>query len=81
GDTVGDPFKDTSAVSMNPFIKFTTLFGLLAVELALGLPRAVSLSIAAAFFVVSLVFVWRSFYAMRITGADVAACLDTEEGC
>ena len=66
GDTVGDPFKDTSSVAMNPVIKFTTLFGLLAVELAITMPRNVSAWLAAAFFVVSLVFVWRSFYAMRI---------------
>ena len=66
GDTVGDPFKDTSSVAMNPIIKFTTLFGLLAVELAITMPRNVSAWLAAAFFVVSLVFVWRSFYAMRI---------------
>jgi K(+)-stimulated pyrophosphate-energized sodium pump len=70
GDTVGDPFKDTSSVAMNPVIKFTTLFGLLAVELAVKLASevgaATSLALAAAFFVVSLVFVWRSFYAMRI---------------
>jgi K(+)-stimulated pyrophosphate-energized sodium pump len=70
GDTVGDPFKDTSSVAMNPIIKFTTLFGLLAVELAVSLtsdqgPR-VSQLLAALFFAGSLVFVWRSFYAMRI---------------
>jgi K(+)-stimulated pyrophosphate-energized sodium pump len=65
GDTVGDPFKDTSSVAMNPVIKFTTLFGLLAVELAesLGAGRG---WLAAAFFAVSIVFVWRSFYGMRI---------------
>jgi K(+)-stimulated pyrophosphate-energized sodium pump len=70
GDTVGDPFKDTSSVAMNPVIKFTTLFGLLAVELAVslsatsgpGLSRVLSL----VFFVLSTVFVWRSFYGMRI---------------
>ncbi len=66
GDTVGDPFKDTSSVAMNPVIKFTTLFGLLAVELAEGLP-GMRLGLAAAFFVVSVIFVWRSFYKMRIT--------------
>jgi K(+)-stimulated pyrophosphate-energized sodium pump len=71
GDTVGDPFKDTSSVAMNPVIKFTTLFGLLAVELAVGLDRTVSIALAAGFFLASTVFVWRSFYAMRIkTGAD-----------
>jgi K(+)-stimulated pyrophosphate-energized sodium pump len=69
GDTVGDPFKDTSSVAMNPIIKFTTLFGLLAVELSVEMSRSVSRMLAAAFFAVSLVFVWRSFYGMRI-GAD-----------
>jgi len=66
GDTVGDPFKDTSSVAMNPIIKFTTLFGLLAVELAIELPVATSRIAAAAFFAVAVVFVWRSFYSMRI---------------
>jgi K(+)-stimulated pyrophosphate-energized sodium pump len=66
GDTVGDPFKDTSSVAMNPVIKFTTLFGLLAVELAVGMPKSTSTALAAVFFVISAVFVWRSFYAMRI---------------
>jgi K(+)-stimulated pyrophosphate-energized sodium pump len=70
GDTVGDPFKDTSSVAMNPVIKFTTLFGLLAVSLAVNLSREsgsrVSLGLAAVFFVLSLIFVWRSFYGMRI---------------
>jgi K(+)-stimulated pyrophosphate-energized sodium pump len=70
GDTVGDPFKDTSSVAMNPVIKFTTLFGLLAVELAVKLSNeagaSVSHLLSAAFFVLSLVFVWRSFYGMRI---------------
>src|SRR5512134_450519 len=66
GDTVGDPFKDTSSVAMNPIIKFTTLFGLLAVELAITLDPTVSHLLAAAFFLVSVVFVYRSFYGMRI---------------
>jgi len=70
GDTVGDPFKDTSSVAMNPIIKFTTLFGLLAVELAVSLTAergaVLSRGLAAAFFVASVIFVWRSFYAMRI---------------
>jgi K(+)-stimulated pyrophosphate-energized sodium pump len=70
GDTVGDPFKDTSSVAMNPVIKFTTLFGLLAVELAVQLTSEqgamLSHVLAAGFFVVALVFVWRSFYGMRI---------------
>jgi K(+)-stimulated pyrophosphate-energized sodium pump len=71
GDTVGDPFKDTSSVAMNPVIKFTTLFGLLAVELAVSLARqngtALTSALAALFFLVSVTFVWRSFYRMRIT--------------
>ena len=66
GDTVGDPFKDTSSVAMNPVIKFTTLFGLLAVELAIKLPDGLRFGLAAAFFLVSTVFVYRSFYGMRI---------------
>jgi K(+)-stimulated pyrophosphate-energized sodium pump len=77
GDTVGDPFKDTSSVAMNPIIKFTTLFGLLAVELGVSLTAergaGMSLFLAAAFFAVSLVFVWRSFYAMRIRSEAVAS--------
>jgi len=68
GDTVGDPFKDTSSVAMNPIIKFTTLFGILAVELVRTQPHPLKYSLAAVFFIVSVVFVWRSFYAMRITG-------------
>ncbi|HYD40941.1 MAG TPA: sodium-translocating pyrophosphatase [Anaeromyxobacter sp.] len=66
GDTVGDPFKDTSSVAMNPIIKFTTLFGLLAVELALRMSTAARLSLAGVFLAVATVFVWRSFYRMRI---------------
>jgi K(+)-stimulated pyrophosphate-energized sodium pump len=66
GDTVGDPFKDTSSVAMNPIIKFTTLFGLLAVELAITLDPAVSHTLAAVFYLISAVFVYRSFYGMRI---------------
>jgi K(+)-stimulated pyrophosphate-energized sodium pump len=66
GDTVGDPFKDTSSVAMNPIIKFTTLFGLLAVELATEMQTSTRLVLAAVFFAVSVVFVWRSFYGMRI---------------
>jgi K(+)-stimulated pyrophosphate-energized sodium pump len=73
GDTVGDPFKDTSSVAMNPVIKFTTLFGLLAVSLAVNLSREsgpmVSHALSAIFFAISLVFVWRSFYGMRIGSA------------
>ncbi len=66
GDTVGDPFKDTSSVALNPIIKFTTLFGLLAVELAIGLDPQIALTAAAIFFALSLVFVHRSFFSMRI---------------
>jgi K(+)-stimulated pyrophosphate-energized sodium pump len=70
GDTVGDPFKDTSSVALNPVIKFTTLFGLLAVELAVTLTAergpALSHVLAAVFFGLSVIFVWRSFYGMRI---------------
>jgi len=70
GDTVGDPFKDTSSVAMNPIIKFTTLFGLLAVEMAVGLVASgrgrLTHVLAALFFGVSVVFVYRSFYSMRI---------------
>jgi K(+)-stimulated pyrophosphate-energized sodium pump len=67
GDTVGDPFKDTSSVSMNPIIKFTTLFGLLALELALALSQKGSLNIilAATFFVIAIVFVVKSFTDMK----------------
>ncbi len=70
GDTVGDPFKDTSSVALNPVIKFTTLFGLLAVELAVTLTRdqgaTITNALAVAFFLVSFFFVYRSFYGMRI---------------
>jgi K(+)-stimulated pyrophosphate-energized sodium pump len=67
---VGDPFKDTSSVAMNPVIKFTTLFGLLAVQLAVRLTTdagpLLGHALAAVFFVLSMLFVWRSFYGMRI---------------
>jgi K(+)-stimulated pyrophosphate-energized sodium pump len=67
GDTVGDPFKDTSSVSLNPVIKFTTLFGLLAVEIAVTMQNAtMKHAIGGAIFLVALVFVYRSFYGMRI---------------
>jgi K(+)-stimulated pyrophosphate-energized sodium pump len=73
GDTVGDPFKDTSSVAMNPIIKFTTLFGLLAVELATEMQTSTRLVLAAIFFAISVVFVWRSFYGMRIEAGIRAA--------
>ena len=66
GDTVGDPYKDTSSVALNPIIKFTTLFGLLAVEMAVAAPRCISLGLGIFFFVVGLAFVLKSFYGMRI---------------
>ncbi len=71
GDTVGDPYKDTSSVALNPIIKFTTLFGLLAVEMAVAAPRCVSLGLGIVFFLIGLVFVWRSFYRMRIEAKKV----------
>ena len=92
GDTVGDPFKDTSSVALNPVIKFTTLFGLLAVQLAVKLsadnldknPWLVP-GLSLAFFMVAVVFVWRSFYTMRIGAAIEEADAeladsDSEEG-
>ncbi len=73
GDTVGDPFKDTSSVALNPVIKFTTLFGLLAVELAVQLTAdqgaGITHALAAFFFLISFTFVYRSFYGMRIKGS------------
>ncbi|MGH7241795.1 MAG: sodium-translocating pyrophosphatase [Phycisphaerales bacterium] len=74
GDTVGDPFKDTSSVALNPVIKFTTLFGLLAVELAVSMKTGgnihtnLTIGLTIAFFLVSAFFVYRSFYGMRISG-------------
>jgi K(+)-stimulated pyrophosphate-energized sodium pump len=74
GDTVGDPFKDTSSVALNPIIKFTTLFGLLAVNLAVDVTAkqgaALTTGLAVVFFAVSVVFVYRSFYGMRIESKD-----------
>ena len=72
GDTVGDPFKDTSSVAMNPIIKFATLFGLLAVELAIEIPAALKVILAIGFFAVALSFVYRSFYGMRIESTEPA---------
>ncbi|MCB2305760.1 sodium-translocating pyrophosphatase [Clostridium estertheticum] len=67
GDTVGDPFKDTSSVALNPIIKFTTLFGMLTMEIAISERfRAVAPYIGAIFFIIAIIFVWRSFYGMRI---------------
>ncbi len=83
GDTVGDPFKDTSSVAMNPIIKFTTLFGLLAVELANDeknpMPRTTSAVLAAAFFVVAVYCVYRSFYGMRINAQGKPEVREAEE--
>jgi K(+)-stimulated pyrophosphate-energized sodium pump len=77
GDTVGDPFKDTSSVAMNPVIKFTTLFGLLAVSLAVKMTAetapATTIILAAVFFLVSVMFVYRSFYGMRIRSGEPPA--------
>jgi K(+)-stimulated pyrophosphate-energized sodium pump len=73
GDTVGDPFKDTSSVAMNPVIKFTTLFGLLAVQLAITLDPGLSRILAGVFFALSMIFVYRSFYGMRIQSDDITA--------
>ncbi|MGA7337248.1 MAG: sodium/proton-translocating pyrophosphatase, partial [Candidatus Sulfotelmatobacter sp.] len=74
GDTVGDPFKDTSSVALNPVIKFTTLFGLLAVELAVTLTHdqgaTITNVLALLFFLVSFFFVYRSFYGMRIRSGN-----------
>src|SRR5947208_148433 len=76
GDTVGDPFKDTTSVSLNPIIKFSTLFGLLAVEIAVGIRGAAeagrgtdyTVYVGLVMLAIALVFVWRSFYALRIPG-------------
>ena len=83
GDTVGDPFKDTSSVALNPIIKFSTLFGLLAVELALQMTASGNSTLqhvlAGVFFFIALIFVYRSFYAMRI-GDDTAAVVHPGSG-
>ncbi len=86
GDTVGDPFKDTSSVALNPVIKFTTLFGMLAIELSLIISNpAINAVLAVVFFLASAYMVWRSFYGMRIdqpmlTAADFAHLKDTVPG-
>jgi K(+)-stimulated pyrophosphate-energized sodium pump len=81
GDTVGDPFKDTSSVALNPVIKFTTLFGLLAVELAVKLTAdtggMLTHVLSAVFFLISFLFVYRSFYGMRIGGAHADIAKET----
>ena len=72
GDTVGDPFKDTSSVALNPVIKFTTLFGLLAVEIAVTIQhQSMKTLIGGVFLIVALIFIYRSFYAMRIPDEDL----------
>lgn len=76
GDTVGDPFKDTSSVALNPIIKFATLFGLLAVELALELPPGWKLALCLGSFAVALTFVHRSFYGMRIVGGEATGAAE-----
>ena len=80
GDTVGDPFKDTTSVSLNPIIKFSTLFGLLAVEIAVNMTQTAETSmtdygpvVGVVMLAIALVFVWRSFYAMRIPKEDPGA--------
>jgi K(+)-stimulated pyrophosphate-energized sodium pump len=83
GDTVGDPFKDTSSVALNPVIKFTTLFGLLAVELAVKLTESnpgLTSVLAVVFFLISFFFVYRSFYGMRIGTESAAARVHAAAG-
>jgi K(+)-stimulated pyrophosphate-energized sodium pump len=82
GDTVGDPFKDTSSVAMNPIIKFTTLFGLLAMEIAISATfQGVALWVGLVFFAVALFFVWRSFYGMRIPVIQEVAADQERDRC
>jgi K(+)-stimulated pyrophosphate-energized sodium pump len=79
GDTVGDPFKDTTSVALNPIIKFSTLFGLLAVEIAVKIKESAraeggtdfTIFVGLVMLLIALVFVWRSFYKMRIPKMDV----------
>ncbi|HMG24904.1 MAG TPA: sodium-translocating pyrophosphatase, partial [Kofleriaceae bacterium] len=84
GDTVGDPFKDTSSVALNPVIKFTTLFGVLAVGLALELTAGghndIKYAICGISLVISMFFAWRSFYGMRITGASIGTSASPTTG-
>jgi K(+)-stimulated pyrophosphate-energized sodium pump len=77
GDTVGDPYKDTSSVALNPIIKFTTLFGLLAVEIAVSADRTFTLVAGSVLFLIGLVFVWRSFYKMRIMSQPAVKAVET----
>ena len=71
---MGDPFKDTSSVALNPVIKFTTLFGLLAVEIAVTIQQqSIKTLIGGFFFLIALVFIYRSFYSMRIPEEDLQA--------
>ena len=79
GDIVGDPFKDTSSVALNPIIKFTTLFGILAVEIAVNTPRGLSATIGVVFLLIGLAFVLRSFYGMRISTMHPQAHIDFNE--
>jgi K(+)-stimulated pyrophosphate-energized sodium pump len=83
GDTVGDPFKDTSSVALNPIIKFATLFGLLAVELALQMQKDAHMRLktilAVVFFLVGVVFVLRSFYGMRVPAEESTPARATRE--
>ena len=79
GDIVGDPFKDTSSVALNPIIKFTTLFGILAVEIAISSPRGPAVTTGAVFLVVALIFVLRSFYGMRISTLHPAKHIENVE--
>ena len=79
GDTVGDPFKDTSSVALNPIIKFTTLFGLLAVEIAVS-SKDIAQKLSVVFFLIGLYFVYRSFYGMRISkGGSAKSTADAQK--
>ncbi|MDQ7826867.1 MAG: sodium-translocating pyrophosphatase [Candidatus Eremiobacteraeota bacterium] len=71
GDTVGDPYKDTSSVALNPIIKFTTLFGLLAVEMAITMPQQQAVTVGVILFIIGAIFAYRSFYGMRIKTVKV----------
>jgi len=80
GDTVGDPFKDTSSVALNPIIKFTTLFGLLAMEIAISESfRDVAPYAGLVFLLIALIFVWRSFYKMRIRSGNTLPIIERKK--